>query len=140
MNDFVDVAAGLYNSLAIGDKPGILSRLHPEFVGHTTAGFPLGLGGDYHSPEAMLREFWGAIARSWAAAAHPTEYAPLNSDRLLVRGTYRGRGREAGTEFDAAFTHILRFREGRIVELDQLTDSVRWAAALQHASTQEETP
>lgn len=131
MTDRPDVAAGLYRSLAEGDRDGILTRLHPAFTGHTTAGLPLGLGGEYASPQAMLRDFWGGIARSWTAAAYPSEFVRLDDGRLLVRGLYRGHGRKSGTEFDAEFVHILRFDGDRIIELVQLTDSARWAHALE---------
>lgn len=125
-----DVAARLYRSLAVGDRAGILAPLSPEFVGHTTAGLPLGLGGEYRSPESMLREFWGGIARAWVAAAYPAEYVSLDNERLLVRGVYRGRGKESGMKFEAEFVHFLRFDRDLIVELEQLTDSARWAEAL----------
>ncbi|MFD6894653.1 nuclear transport factor 2 family protein [Rhodococcus sp. NPDC060086] len=139
MTDRAEVAAGLYRSLAEGNRGDILSRLHPTFSGHTTAGLPLGLGGVYGSPQTMLRDFWGQIARSWIAAAYPSEYLPLDDDRLLVRGVYRGRGKKSGTEFDAEFVHILRFDGDRIVELTQLTDSARWAHALEPETNGSET-
>ncbi|MDH6282647.1 nuclear transport factor 2 family protein [Prescottella agglutinans] len=138
MTSHSDIAAALYRSLAAGDRNEILARLHPDFTGHTTAGLPLGLGGDYRGPEAMLRRFWGGIARAWIAAAHPTEFLPLGHDRLLVRGVYRGRGRQSGTEFEAEFIHILRFVDDCIIELAQLTDSAIWAHALEPARNMED--
>lgn len=135
MTAHADVAAGLYHALAVGDRDDILARLSPEFVGHTTSGLPLGLGGSYHSPESMLRGFWGGIARVWIAAAYPTEYVSLDGDRLLVRGVYRGRGKKSGTVFEAEFVHILRFDGDLIIELAQLTDSARWAEALGPTTT-----
>lgn len=138
MTSYVDIAAALYRSLAAGDRNDIVARLHPDFTGHTTAGLPLGLGGDYHGPEAMLRQFWGGIARAWIAAAYPTEFLSLGHDRLLVCGVYRGRGRQSGTEFEAEFTHILRFVDGRIIELAQLTDSAIWTQALEPTPNMED--
>lgn len=137
MIDRAEYAAVLYRSLAIGERADILARLHPDFVGHTTAGLPLDLGGDYHGPESMLREFWGGIAREYVAAAEPTEFIPIDDDRLLVRGVYRGHGKRSGLELEAEFTHILRFADDRIVELAQLTDSARWAQALTSAESEE---
>lgn len=139
MTDRIDIATRLYSSLAGGNRADVLTRLHPNFSGHTTAGFPLGLGGNYESPESMLRDFWGRIARAWVAAAHPDEYVHLDDERLLVRGVYRGRGKMSGTGFDAAFVHILRFDGDRIIELTQLTDSARWAHALKPSEKTSET-
>lgn len=130
MNEDSEKAAALYRSLAEGDRDIILSLLAPEFRGHTTAGLPLGLGGDYNGPAAMLRDFWGGIARAYIAAAYPAEFLPVSDGRLLVYGTYRGVARKSGRSLEAEFTHILRFSDGRISELTQLTDSAQWVAAL----------
>lgn len=129
--------SGLYRSLAAGDRADVLARLHQDFTGHTTAGLPLGLGGDYQGPESMLREFWGGIARAYAAAAHPTEYLPIGANKILVRGVYRGHGKQSGTPFEAEFMHLVTFADGRIIELVQITDSARWAAALQRTDIEE---
>ncbi|MCW3472817.1 nuclear transport factor 2 family protein [Rhodococcus pyridinivorans] len=136
MHDKPEVAATLYRSLAEGDKDTILSLLDPGFRGRTTAGLPLELGGTYNGPLAMLRDFWGAIARAYDAAAYPTEYLPLSDNRLLVCGTYRGVARGSGRKFEAEFTHILRFTDGRVSELIQLTDSAQWTAALEPSDTE----
>lgn len=136
MHDKPAIAAALYRSLADGDKDTILSLLDPAFRGHTTAGLPLELGGHYNGPASMLRNFWGAIARAFDAAAYPTDYLLLSDNRLLVCGTYRGVARGSGRRFEADFTHILRFADNRVSELIQLTDSAQWAAALETVDTE----
>ncbi|AII10937.1 nuclear transport factor 2 family protein [Rhodococcus opacus] len=130
MTTYSAIAGGLYRSLAEGDRGDILARLHSDFTGHTTAGLPLGLGGDYHGPDAMLRDFWGRIARTFTVSAHPAEYLALGEDRLLVCGVYRGSCNRSGRLLEAEFVHLLRFSHDRIIELTQLTDSARWVDAL----------
>ena len=63
-------AKRLYVALANGDREALAQLLHPDFTGVATAGLPLGLGGSYDSPEAMQREFWWRIGRTWAAARY----------------------------------------------------------------------
>lgn len=123
------LARELYRALAQGDRVQLSTLLHPDFVGHTTEGLPGGLGGTYEGPEAMRRRFWGGIARSFDATAEPKEVNLLDDGRLLVRGRYTGAARGGGP-LDAEFAHVLSFADGRIVGLDQLTDSARWQAAL----------
>lgn len=36
---------------------------------------------------------------------------------------------ETGVPFEAAFAHVVRVQEGRIVRFTQVTDSRRWATA-----------
>jgi 2-(1,2-epoxy-1,2-dihydrophenyl)acetyl-CoA isomerase len=123
-------AVALYDALAAGDRGAIGGLLHPEFVGQTTAGLPLGLGGTYEGPHSMRREFWGRIGQSFEVRAVPTDFSFLDDGTLLVQGQYRGHAREGG-ELDAEFFHIISFRDRQISRLQQLTDSQRWVEAVQ---------
>lgn len=124
------LATALYGALASGDRDSLERLLHPEFEGHATEGLPLELGGTYRGPEAMRREFWGRIAKNFAARAEPAEFGLLDDGRLLVRGRYTGKAIDGGAPLDAEFVHLLSFMDGRISALVQLTDSGRWNEAL----------
>jgi 2-(1,2-epoxy-1,2-dihydrophenyl)acetyl-CoA isomerase len=125
-----NAARSLYAALCTGDRIALDALLHPEFVGETTPGLPLDLGGRYEGPHHMRRQFWGRIARTFDLAAEPTEMTSLADGRLLVTGTYVGTVRRTGTKLDAGFVHILRFADRQILGLVQITDSQRWWAAL----------
>jgi len=130
----VQLARRLYEALAAGDADRLRDLLHPSFTGHTTEGLPLGLGGEYGSPEAMTEDFWWTIGRHYRAQAEPGQFLALADGGLLVLGRYTGTARDGGGRLDAAFAHVLRFTDGRISELTQYTDSARWAGALPAAS------
>jgi 2-(1,2-epoxy-1,2-dihydrophenyl)acetyl-CoA isomerase len=123
------IAADLYQALADGDRSRLAELLHRSFEGHVTEGLPLGLGGVYHGPDTMCRDFWGRIARSYAARVVPSEFCLLPDGRLMVTGRYAGTARSGGI-LDAEFVHFLTFTDGQISGLVQLTDSARWASAL----------
>ena len=124
------LAAQLYTALSSGDRDALSELIAPEFVGQTTEGLPLDLGGVYGTAEAMRTSFWGRIAKNYRAQAEPEEFHSLDDGRLLVSGRYKGQGRASGTELDAMFNHILTFEGGQITGLHQLTDSHRWHQAL----------
>lgn len=124
------VARTLYDALAAGDADTLGDLLHPDFVGETTEGLPLDLGGRHSGPEAMRRDFWWAIGRHYRARAEPERMLPLADGGLVVLGRYTGSARDGGVPLDAAFAHVLHFDGDRIVRLAQYTDSARWAAAL----------
>jgi 2-(1,2-epoxy-1,2-dihydrophenyl)acetyl-CoA isomerase len=128
--DTVVLARHLYEALASGDAGRLRQLLHPSFTGRTAEGLPLGLGGDYDSPEAMTRDFWWAIGRHYQARAEPDQFLPLADGGLLVLGRYTGTARDGGGKLDASFAHVLRFTGGQISELAQYTDTARWAGAL----------
>jgi 2-(1,2-epoxy-1,2-dihydrophenyl)acetyl-CoA isomerase len=128
--DTVVLARHLYQALASGDAGSLRQLLHPSFTGRAAEGLPLGLGGDYDSPEAMAQDFWWAIGRHYRARAEPGQFLPLADGGLLVLGRYTGTARDGGGRLDAAFAHVLRFTGGQISELAQYTDTARWAGAL----------
>ena len=124
------LARQLYRALKIGDQDALTALLHEKFVGVTTEGLPLGLGGTYVSPGAMRRDFWGRIAHHYNAWAEPIEFRVLDDGQMLVLGRYTGKSKESGAVLDAAFAHVLRFDDGKIVHLEQFTDSQHWSDAL----------
>ncbi len=124
------LAARLYIALSTGDRDTLSELIAPEFVGQTTEGLPLDLGGVHDSAEDMRINFWGRIAKNYRAQAEPDEFHSLDDGRLFVSGRYKGQGRVSGTELNAAFHHLLTFTDGRISGLRQLTDSHRWHQAL----------
>lgn len=121
-----DLARALYAALGAGDREQLDALLHPRFTGRTAEGMPFGIGGDHGSPAAMRRNGWGAIARHFEARAEPGEFVDLADGRLLVKGRYRGRGKQGGAALDAAFVHLIAIDQGRIKSLEQFTDTARW--------------
>ena len=127
----VSTARLLYGALAAGDRAALSRLLQANFVGHATDGLPLEMGGRHDGPEAMQRDLWWTIGRHYKVEAQPEEFRLLDDGRLFVAGHYRGEGRKSGRRLDAAFIHLIAFADdGRIVSLDQLTDSAAWVQAL----------
>ena len=131
----VAAARRLYSALAAGDRDTLAQLLHPGFIGHATAGLPLGAGGEHVGPEAMRREVWWQLGRHYRVEAYPDEFHALDDGRMLVTGQYRGEGRQSGKKLEAAFHHVIGFADdGRMTSLDQLTDSAAWVEALDESS------
>jgi len=122
----MELAQQLYAALAKGDAAALEALVHPDFIGTTADGLPLGLGGRYVGLAAMRDEFWWRIGRAWRVEAVAEELHLLDDGRLHVSGRYRGEARESGAPLDAAFTHIIEFVDGRISALTQLTDTAAW--------------
>jgi uncharacterized protein len=91
---------------------------------------PEGLGGSYDGPEAMLRGCWARVFALLDVRPVPDEYLPAGGDRVVVIGRYLGTARATGRPLSAAFVHILRFADGLVTELVQITDTERWHEAL----------
>jgi len=91
---------------------------------------PAEIGGGYEGAETMLRQCWARVFALADVHPVPEEYLPVDDDRMVVLGRYQGTARATGRQISAAFAHVLRFADGRVSELVQITDTARWHAAL----------
>ena len=97
---------------------------------HLTAGLADSLGeGRHHDREAWLSGLQ-MVTETLGLRAEPEEVLRLDAHRFLALGHYRGRS-GGGAAFEARFAHDFRLDRGRIVEVEQITDSARWRDALQ---------
>lgn len=127
----VEAARRLYAAFEAADAPALLEALDPGFRGVVAQGMPAGLGGTYEGAERMLRDCWGRVFQLLDTRPVPEEYLEVAGDeRVVVLGRYSGRARASGLAHEASFAHVLRFREGRVAELVQITDTSRWHEAL----------
>ncbi|MFI6478114.1 nuclear transport factor 2 family protein [Nonomuraea sp. NPDC050663] len=117
-----------YAAMLNGDVRELLAVLHPEFVLDVSRGMPLGVGGVHHGPKAALKECWGVIFGAYETAPVPDDYVWSGEERCVAMGAYRGRLRATGEDYEAAFSHDLRLRDGLIVRLAQVTDTASWPA------------
>lgn len=126
----LDLARRLYAAFENRDGAELQAVIAESFVGEVTPGLPNGWGGVHRGRDAMVAECWGPVLAKLATRPVPEEFIPTADGRLLVRGTYRGRGRKSDLPHEAQFAHLLSFGDGQIVGLWQLTDSARWIEAL----------
>ena len=121
----------LYAAFAERDPAALLELMHPDFVGEVSEGMPNGWGGVHEGPRAMLTDCWGPVFGAYETAPVPESIAATDGGGFAVFGHYRGRARESGRTYDAAFVHLLSFAaDGRLLRLVQVTDTARWHEAL----------
>ncbi|MGV0652768.1 enoyl-CoA hydratase-related protein [Mycolicibacterium thermoresistibile] len=127
----VGTAQRLYEALARGDRDALDELLHPDFVGRAAEGLPLQMGGEHVGAEAMRTNLWWRIGEHFKVRALAEDFQILPDGRLMVGGRYRGSARRSGKPLDAAFIHLIAFGDdGRVVALEQLTDTAAWHEAL----------
>ena len=128
-DDHLAAARDLYAAFAARDAVALLDVLHPEFVGYASAGMPLRVGGRHDGPKAMLAEVWGPVFAAYDAVPEADELLVCDDGRVVAVGAYRGTERGTGAAMEATFAHLLRFRNGKISELVQITDTASWPVA-----------
>ena len=123
------IVDGFYRAFAERDAAGLVAALHPDCVGHVTAGMPFGVGGRHEGPEAMLR-VWLRVFQSYDVTPVPesilAQPASDGDGKFVVHGWYEGVERSSGAPVRAEFIHVLELQDDRIVGLRQVTDTASW--------------
>lgn len=127
MPSTTEVARRLYAAMAAHDPEAILDSLADDFVGHVSAGMPLGVGGRHEGPDAMLQGVWLPVFGAFDIRLDVDRYLAFG-DEVVVLGHYRGTPRAGGHEFGARFAHLLTVSENGISSLEQITDTASWAS------------
>lgn len=127
-----ELAERVYAALGAGDADALRAVLADDFVQTLSAGMPAGLGGVNRGPDAAIDDGWWAIGRAFRVLAEPERWIEAG-DELVVTGTYRGVARATKAPVEAAFAHVWTARDGRLVDLVQITDTARWAPPTEEA-------
>ncbi len=125
-----ELVEAVYAALGAGDQAALRSVLADDFRATFAAGMPLGLGGVRVGPDAAIREGWWPIGRAFAVRARPERWLQVGPGQLVVTGHYGGKARDGGGRVDASFAHVWDAAGGRLVALEQITDTAAWHAAL----------
>jgi ketosteroid isomerase-like protein len=129
MNSSLDVVKGVYAAFAVGDVPAVLAAMAPDVHWTEAAGGPY--GGVSVGPDAVLQNVFMKLGTEWDGfAAVPGRFV-ADGETVVALGDYSGRHRATGKSFSARFAHVWTVRGGRVVQFEQITDTVPQLAATQ---------
>lgn len=120
----------LYASFAVGDVPAVLAQFHPNIHWLEAEGNPLAAGNPYTGPEAVLHGvFLYLVERIDNFSATPQRFVD-GGDVVVAEGRYTGTVKATSAPLDAQFAHVWRFRDGKVAEFQQYTDTAQWVKLL----------
>ena len=115
-----------YRALGTNDGSKVVPVLTDDFVGTVATGMPNGLGGVYHGNENAVAKIWLRIWSMWYVHGEPTDFLPVDDDRVVVLGRYVGEARNGNPAVYATFAHVFTVRGDRLASLEQITDTAQW--------------
>lgn len=131
MNNHLDVVRSLYQAFAAGDIAAVLGALAADVHWTEAAGGPY--AGVSIGPDAVLANVFARIAADWDGyAVVPGEFVAQGST-VVALGEYSGTCKASGKFFTAAFAHVWKFDDGRIVSFQQHTDTALILLAMRTA-------
>lgn len=81
-------------------------------------------GGTYAGRTAVLEQFFPALLSNFTDFKAAAEaFLPVENDKTLVLGSYRGRSQPEDNPFTARFAHLWTVRDGRLSGFEQIADT-----------------
>lgn len=128
--EYVQIIRGLYDSFAKGDIPAVLGAMDADIVWNEAENFPYADHNPYVGPQAILMGVFARLGSEWDGfTVEPAEVLDAG-DQVVVLGRYRATYRANGKGVHAQMAHIWRFKEGKIVQFQQYTDTKQFTDAV----------
>ena len=128
MADNKETLRGLYEAFAKGDVPTVLGMMTSDISWTEAEGFPY--AGTSIGPDAVLQNVFMKLATEWEGfSAIPAEYI-ADGDKVVALGEYSGTYLATGKSFKSPFAHVYSFRDGKLANFFQYTDTVLVQKAL----------
>jgi hypothetical protein len=119
----------LYEAFSRGDVPAVLSCFDPQIQWREAESFRYADRNPYIGPQAVAEGVFLRIASDVDHFSVTPERLADAGDIVLSEGRYRGTVKATAKAVDVQFAHVWRFRDGKVVEFQQYTDTKQWADA-----------
>ncbi|MDI9848894.1 nuclear transport factor 2 family protein [Rhodoblastus sp. 17X3] len=118
----ISIVRAFYERLTTGDVDGLTALLAPDLEWTELESFPY-YSGTWRTPDEVLEKLLVPLSRDWADfSVRPSEFIG-DADRIVTIGAYAGVHRATGKAMRAAFAHLWRVRQGKIVRFDMVADA-----------------
>ncbi len=125
----LEIVKSLYAAFASRDRHRILQILDPQIEWIQNEGFPN--GGRHVGVNTVLNEVFKKLRMDWDVWQAVVEEFLDAGDTIIALGEYHGTHKITGKSTKAAFAHVYRVQEGRVVKFQQYTDTLKVAEAME---------
>lgn len=129
----LEIVQRMYAAFARRDRETILQLFDPAIEWVQNEGFPG--GGRHVGAETVLRDVFARFRADWDTWQAVVDEWLDAGDTIIALGEYRGTYKATSRSTRAAFAHVYRLRDGRIVRFQQYTDTLKVAEAMQPAAS-----
>jgi uncharacterized protein len=120
------VVETLYSAFAANDGAAIAAILSPELVWMEAEGGPYADLNPYVGPPAVFEGVFGRIGGAFPDFKVTPATMHVSGDAVFVQGRYTGTNAATGEAVDAQFMHAFTLSGGKIVAMQQYTDTAQW--------------
>lgn len=113
----------IYDAFEQGDLPVVLHALDDDIEWIEAEGWPY--AGHYHGSKAVVENVFKPLGQEWDNFRIDAEEFIDGGDTIVVQGWYSGTFRATGSFMRAAFAHVWKLEDGKIVRYQQYTDTLK---------------
>ncbi len=118
------LATDLYAASGRGDIPTVLAGFHPEVEWRQAEGNPYQPDGSaLIGPQAVLEKLFMRLGSEWDRFTVTVRALHDAGEHVVMKGRYTGTYKPSGRKLDAQVCHVLRFKNGKLVSLQQYVDT-----------------
>lgn len=124
----LDLIRATYEGPSEENGRNLLAVLAADAEWTEAEGFPY--AGTYVGPQAIVDGVFKRLASEWTDYQAKVHTYLEDGDKVAAFGTYSGTYNATGKAMQAAFAHLYRLDDGKIVRMTQYVDSVPVRAAM----------
>jgi len=126
----VNTVRGMYEAFGRGDISSVLAALDPNVEWWEAENFIYADNNPYVGPNAVLEGVFMRIVADWDGFAVTPQDVSDAGDTAIAQGHYSGTYKQSGQKVRAQFAHFFTFRDGKIVNFQQYTDTAQFQRAV----------
>jgi ketosteroid isomerase-like protein len=119
-----------YGAMGRGDIPFILGALDPHVVWNEAENFVYADKSPYLGVDALLSGLFARLVGEWDGFAAVPHDIVDGGETVVALGRYSGVFKATGVKVDAQFTHVFKFKDGKIAGFQQYTDTAQFKDAV----------
>jgi hypothetical protein len=127
MADNVTILRGGYEAFAKGDIPTVLGLFDPKIEWNEPEHTIYWPGGAHHGPQEIVNGVFARIPNDFDGFQIEIRRMVASGDTVLVEARCRGTAKATGKPLDAQVAHVWDLRGGKVVRLQQYTDTWQFA-------------
>lgn len=116
----------LYAAFSRGDIEAVLKGMTEDVNWEAPGGAPFS---GRRMGREQLRQFFVELDRAVRLDEFDVDEVLADGDRVVVLGRERGRVKETGRDYETAFAHVYRLRNGKVAEARLFSDTHAEASA-----------
>jgi len=119
----------MYAALGRGDVPYVIGILHPQVAWNEAENFVYADQSPYIGPDAVLNGLFARLGTEWDGFSAVPHQIVDGGETVVALGRYGGAYKATGVKVNAQFVHVFHFKDGKISEFQQYTDTAQFRDA-----------